>query len=335
MMPINVGINGFGRIGRSFFRAIQNNSDIRVKLINDITDTEMLGHLLKYDSVHGKLEKEISVEGDTLRIGEHIVTVSNESEPKNIKWKEADVDYVIEATGLFRTKESASAHIKAGAKKVIITAPGKEVDATFVVGVNEETYNPTEHHVVSNASCTTNCVAPVAKILYERFGIKRGMMTTVHSYTTDQQILDLPHKDYRRARAAAMNIIPTTTGALTATGFVLPALKGKLTGGAIRVPTPNVSLIDFVVELEKNDTTVMEINEAFKEAAKGELRGILAYSDEPLVSGDYNSSSYSAIVDGLSTQVLDGNLVKVIAWYDNEFGYSNRVADLVMHMSQQ
>lgn len=295
----------------------------------------MLGHLLKYDSVHGKLEKEISVEGDSLRIEDQVIKISNESEPRNIEWAKEGVDYVIEATGLFRTKESAGGHLEAGAKKVIITAPGKGVDATFVVGVNEKTYDPNSHHVVSNASCTTNCIAPVAKILFERFGIKRGMMTTVHSYTTDQQILDLPHKDYRRARAAAMNIVPTTTGALKSTAVVIPELEGKLTGGAIRVPTPNVSLIDFVVELETAHTTVEEINGTFKKVADEEFRGILAFSDEPLVSVDYNGSSYSAIIDGLSTQVLDGNLVKVIAWYDNEYGYSSRVADLLLHMSQQ
>lgn len=334
-MTINVGINGFGRIGRTFFRTILNHPKIKVKLINDITEAEMLGHLLKYDSVHGKLEKEISVEGDSLRIEDQVIKISNESEPRNIEWAKEGVDYVIEATGLFRTKESAGGHLEAGAKKVIITAPGKGVDATFVVGVNEKTYDPNSHHVVSNASCTTNCIAPVAKILFERFGIKRGMMTTVHSYTTDQQILDLPHKDYRRARAAAMNIVPTTTGALKSTAVVIPELEGKLTGGAIRVPTPNVSLIDFVVELETAHTTVEEINGTFKKVADEEFRGILAFSDEPLVSVDYNGSSYSAIIDGLSTQVLDGNLVKVIAWYDNEYGYSSRVADLLLHMSQQ
>jgi glyceraldehyde 3-phosphate dehydrogenase len=333
-MAIKVGINGFGRIGRNVFRAALNNPNVEVVAVNDLTDANMLAHLLKYDSVHGKLDQEVSVDGDYLVVGDKKVKVLAERDPAQLGWGDLGVEVVVESTGRFTKRADAAKHLEAGAKKVIISAPATDEDITIVMGVNHDKYDPANHHVISNASCTTNCLAPAAKVLHDKFGIKRGMMTTVHSYTNDQQILDLPHKDYRRARAAAENIIPTTTGAAKAVSLVLPELKGKLNGGAIRVPTPNVSLVDLVAELEK-DVTVEEVNRALKEAAEGELKGILDYSEEPLVSGDYNGNTHSSIIDALSTMVMEGRMVKVISWYDNETGYSNRVVDLIDYIGQK
>lgn len=333
-MAVKVGINGFGRIGRLVFRAALNNPDIEVVAVNDLTDAKMLAHLLKYDSVHGTLEEEVSVDGDSFVVAGHKVKVIAERDPAQIPWKDLGVEIVVESTGRFTKRADAAKHLEGGAKKVVISAPGKEEDITIVMGVNEEKYDPANHHVISNASCTTNCLAPFAKVLQEKFGIKRGMMTTIHSYTNDQQILDLPHKDFRRARAAAESMIPTTTGAAKAVALVLPELKGKLNGMAVRVPTPNVSLVDLVAELGK-DVTVEEVNAAFKAAAEGELKGILAYNELPLVSRDYNHTKVSSTVDGLSTMVMEGNMVKVLAWYDNEYGYSNRVVDLVDYVAKK
>lgn len=333
-MTVKVGINGFGRIGRVVFRAALNHPNVEIVAINDLTDAKMLAHLLKYDSVHGTFDADVQAKEDRIVVNGREIIVTAERDPANLKWGELGVDVVVESTGRFRSREDAAKHLEAGAKKVIISAPAKNEDITIVMGVNEDKYDPVKHQVISNASCTTNCLAPVAKVLHEKFKIKRGMMTTVHSYTNDQQILDLPHKDYRRARAAAESMIPTTTGAAKAVALVLPDLKGKLNGGAIRVPTPNVSLVDLVVELGK-DVTVEEVNYALKEAAEGELKGILAYSEEPLVSRDYNGSKVSSTVDALSTMVIEGNLVKVIAWYDNETGYSNRVVDLIDYIAKK
>lgn len=331
---VKVGINGFGRIGRLVFRAALNNPEIEVVAVNDLTDAKMLAHLLKYDSVHGTLEEEVTVDGDSFVVAGKRVKVLAERDPAQIPWKDLGVEIVVESTGRFTNRADAAKHLEAGAKKVVISAPGKEEDITIVMGVNEEKYDPANHHVISNASCTTNCLAPFAKVLHEKFGIKRGMMTTIHSYTNDQQILDLPHKDFRRARAAAMSMIPTTTGAAKAVALVLPELKGKLNGMAVRVPTPNVSLVDLVAELDK-EVTVEEVNAAFKEAAEGELKGILAYTELPLVSSDYNHTTVSSTVDGLSTMVMEGKMVKVLSWYDNEFGYSNRVVDLVEYIAKK
>lgn len=333
-MAIKVGINGFGRIGRIVFRAALNNPNIEIVAVNDLTDANMLAHLLKYDSVHGTLTEEISVDGDYLVVDGKKVKVIAERDPVNLPWRELGVDVVVESTGRFTKRADAAKHLEAGAKKVVISAPGKDEDITIVMGVNEDKYHPADHHIISNASCTTNCLAPFAKVLQEKFGIKRGMMTTVHAYTNDQQILDLPHKDYRRARAAAESIIPTTTGAAKAVALVLPELKGKLNGMAMRVPTPNVSVVDLVVELEKN-ATAEEVNAAFKAAAEGKLKGILAYSEEPLVSCDYNGSTQSSTIDALSTMVLEDNLVKVLSWYDNETGYSYRVIDLIEYIAKK
>lgn len=333
-MAVKVAINGFGRIGRIFFRQALNNPDIEVVAVNDLTDSKMLAHLLKYDSVHGTLQEDVSVDGDYFVVGNHRVRVLSERDPAQLPWKELGVDIVLESTGVFRKRSDAAKHLEAGAKKVIISAPATDEDITIVVGVNEDKYDPEKHHVISNASCTTNCLAPFAKVLHEKFGIKRGMMTTIHSYTNDQQILDLPHKDFRRARAAAQSMIPTTTGAAKAVALVLPELKGKLNGMAVRVPTPNVSLVDLVAELDK-EVTVEEVNAAFKEAAEGELKGILAYNELPLVSSDYNHTTVSSTVDGLSTMVMEGKMVKVLSWYDNEYGYSNRVVDLVEYIAKK
>lgn len=333
-MAVKVGINGFGRIGRLVLRAALDHPNVEIVAINDLTDANMLAHLLKYDSVHGIFAADVSVKGDNIIVNGKEIIVTQERDPSNLKWKELGVDVVIESTGRFRKREDAAKHLEAGAKKVIISAPGKDEDITIVMGVNEHKYDPQKHHIISNASCTTNCLAPVAKVLHEHFGIRRGMMSTVHAYTNDQQILDLPHKDYRRARAAAESIIPTTTGAAKAVGKVLPELEGKLTGFAFRVPTPNVSLVDLVVELDKN-TTADEINAKLKEASEGELKGILGYSEEPLVSRDYNGNPLSSIVDALSTMVMEGNLAKVVAWYDNEAGYSHRLVDLVEFIAKQ
>lgn len=331
-MAVKVGINGFGRIGRNVFRAALNNRQVEVVAINDLTDANTLAHLLKYDSIHGILDADVDVEGNNLVVDGELIQVSSERNPADIPWTNREVEVVIESTGFFTNRSDAAKHIKAGAKKVIISAPATDEDITIVMGVNQEKYDKTKHEVISNASCTTNSLAIVAKVLHDKFGIKQGMMTTVHSYTNDQQILDLPHKDYRRARAAAVNIIPTTTGAAKAVSLVLPELKGKLNGGAIRVPTPNVSLVDLVAELE-TDVTAEEVNAVFKEASEGELNGLLEYSKMPLVSGDYNGNTSSSIIDGLSTMVMENNMVKVIAWYDNETGYSHRVVDLVTYIA--
>lgn len=333
-MAVKVGINGFGRIGRNVLRAALKNPNVEIVAVNDLTDANMLAHLLKYDSVHGKLQEEVTVDGEYLVVGGHKIKVLAERDPAALGWGDLGVEVVVESTGRFTKREDAAKHLEAGAKKVVISAPAKDEDITIVMGVNHEKYDAANHHVISNASCTTNCLAPFAKVLNDNFGIKRGMMTTVHSYTNDQQILDLPHKDYRRARAAAESIIPTTTGAAKAVSLVLPELKGKLNGGAMRVPTPNVSLVDLVAELEK-DVTVEEINTALKAAADGELKGVLGYSEEPLVSKDYNGNPNSSTIDALSTMVMEGNMVKVISWYDNETGYSHRVVDLVDYIAQK
>jgi len=333
-MSVKVGINGFGRIGRNVFRAALNNSNVEIVAINDLTDANMLAHLLKYDTVHGTLQADVTVDGEYLVVGGHKVKVLAERDPAQLGWGALGVDVVIESTGRFTKREDAAKHLEAGAKKVIISAPASNEDITIVMGVNEDKYDANNHHVLSNASCTTNCLAPFAKVLNDTFGIKRGMMTTIHSYTNDQQILDLPHKDYRRARAAAENMIPTSTGAAKAVSLVLPELKGKLNGMAMRVPTPNVSIVDLVMELEK-DVTAEDVNAALKTAAEGPLKGILAYSELPLVSTDYNGSTASSTIDALSTMVLEGNMVKVLSWYDNEVGYSSRVVDLVDYLAQK
>lgn len=327
-MATKVGINGFGRIGRNVFRAALKNPAVDIVAVNDLTDAKTLAHLLKYDSIHGILDAEVKAEGSNIVVNGKTIKVLAEREPANLPWKDLGVEVVVESTGRFTDKEKAAAHIAAGAKKVIISAPAKNEDITIVMGVNHDKYDAASHHVISNASCTTNCLAPFAKVLNDKFGIKRGLMTTVHAYTNDQQILDLPHKDLRRARAAGMSIIPTTTGAAKAVALVLPELKGKLNGFAMRVPTPNVSVVDLVAELEK-PATADEINAALKAAAEGELKGILAYCDEPLVSKDFNGNPNSSIVDALSTMVIEGNMVKVVSWYDNEWGYSSRVVDLI------
>jgi glyceraldehyde 3-phosphate dehydrogenase len=333
-MAIRVGINGFGRIGRNVFRAYCNDPEVEFVAVNDLTDAKTLAHLLKYDSIHGRFDGEVEVGDNCFIVNGKEVKVVAERNPELLPWKELGVDYVVESTGFFRSRDKAALHLAAGAKKVVITAPAKKEDITIVMGVNEDKYVASEHDVVSNASCTTNCLAPVAKVLNDTFGIKRGLMTTVHSYTNDQRILDLPHEDLRRARAAALSIIPTTTGAAVAVGLVLPELKGKLDGFSMRVPTPDVSMVDLVVELGK-DTSAEEINAAFKAAADGSLKGILAVSDEPLVSMDYKGDSHSAIVDAQSTLVMDGNFAKIIAWYDNEWAYSVRVIDLIKYMDSK
>lgn len=330
-MTVKIGINGFGRIGRNIFRQALNNDNVEIVAINDLTDAEMLAHLLKFDSVHGRLQEEVTVEGNDIIIGGKKMHVYSEQDPKNIPWAKHGVEVVVESTGRFTKREDASKHIEAGAKKVIISAPASNDDFTVVMGVNESEYDPDNHHVISNASCTTNCLAPFAKVLNDKFGLKRGLMTTVHAYTNDQQILDLPHSDYRRARAAAENMIPTSTGAAKAVGKVLPELDGKLNGMAVRVPVPDGSLVDLVAELNEN-VTAEQINDAFREAANGELKGVLAYSEDPLVSTDIIGDSHSSIVDGLSTMVLEDNLVKVVSWYDNEMGYSSRCVDLAQFL---
>ncbi|PAE44364.1 type I glyceraldehyde-3-phosphate dehydrogenase [Bacillus sp. 7884-1] len=333
-MTVKVGINGFGRIGRNVFRAALNNSEMEIVAINDLTDANMLAHLLKYDTVHGTLQQDVTVDGQYLVVGNQKVKVLAERDPAQLGWGELGVEVVVESTGRFTKREDAAKHLEAGAKKVIISAPASNEDITIVMGVNEDKYDAANHHVLSNASCTTNCLAPFAKVLNDQFGIKRGMMTTIHSYTNDQQILDLPHKDYRRARAAAENMIPTSTGAAKAVSLVLPELKGKLNGMAVRVPTPNVSIVDLVAELEK-DVTAEEVNAALKTASEGPLKGILHYSELPLVSTDYNGSPASSSIDSLSTMVLEGNMVKVLSWYDNEVGYSSRVVDLIGYIAQK
>ena len=329
-----VGINGFGRIGREVFRVAFNNPEVEVVAVNDLTDSATLAHLLKYDSVHGTFPHEVEADGDCIVVDGKKVKVFASPDPAKIPWGEVGAEIVIESTGRFTEGAKAKAHLEAGAKKVIISAPAKGEDITIVMGVNEDKYVAAEHNIISNASCTTNCLAPFTKVLMENFGIESGLMTTVHSYTNDQRILDLPHKDLRRARAAACSIIPTTTGAAKAVALVLPELKGKLNGFAMRVPTPNVSITDLTVLLQK-DTTAEEINAVLKEAADGKLKGIMGYSDLPLVSRDYNGCPLSSIVDGLSTMMVGPRMAKVVSWYDNEWGYSNRVVDLACYIAKQ
>lgn len=332
-MAVKIGINGFGRIGRNAFKAIlaKYPNEFEVVAVNDLTDPKTLAHLLKYDSCYGIFNGTVDYTDTSIIVNGKEIKVLAEKDPANLPWKDLGVEVVIESTGRFTKKQDAEKHIQAGAKKVIITAPATDEDITIVMGVNEEMYDPSKHHVISNASCTTNCLAPVTKVIDNHFKVKRGLMTTVHSYTNDQQILDLPHKDLRRARAAALSIIPTTTGAAKAVALVLPHLKGKLNGFALRVPTPTVSVTDVVFEVEK-PTTKEEVNSVLKAAAEGELKGILGYSEEPLVSVDYKGDPRSSIVDALSTMVIEDTLVKVVAWYDNEWGYSNRVADLLNYI---
>jgi glyceraldehyde 3-phosphate dehydrogenase len=332
-MSIRVGVNGFGRIGRVFFRTALESGDLEIVGVNDLADAKTLAHLLKHDSVHGTLKAEVTAKGDAIFVNGREVRVCAIKDPASLPWKELGVDVVVESTGIFRDTATASKHISAGAKKVIITAPAKDPDVTIVLGVNEKTYDGARHRIISNASCTTNCLATTVKVLDDQFGIKRGFASTVHSYTNDQPILDFPHKDLRRARAAALSMIPTTTGAATAVGLVMPKLKGKLDGIAIRVPTANVSVVDLVAELEK-PASVQAVNDAFREAAAGPLRGILDATDEQLVSCDFNGNPHSAIVDLPSTALVEGNLVKVLAWYDNEWGYSSRVRDLIRYIGK-
>lgn len=332
---IKIGINGFGRIGRKIARlAFEPEYRDRFEIvgINDLSKPETTAHLLKYDSVHGTFEHDVRIEGSTLIVGNQKIALTSEKDPSKLPWGDLGATFVHECTGIFTDREPASKHLAGGAKKVIVSAPSKDPDATLCMGVNEKTYDPSKHHVVSNASCTTNCLAPMAKVLDENFGVVRGTMLTVHSYTNDQQLLDLPHKDLRRARAAALSMIPTSTGAAKAVGLVLPHLKGKVDGIAIRVPTPNVSLVDFTTELSRA-TTKEEINAAFKAASEGAMKGILGYSTAPLVSCDFNGCTNSSTIDAELTAVLTGNLVKVISWYDNETGFSNRMLDLTGFMS--
>lgn len=331
---VKVGINGFGRIGRNVFRAAWGNPEIDIVAVNDLTDVRTLAHLLKYDTTHGTLDVSVTAEEGALIIGGKTVKVFSERDPGNLPWSSVGAEIVVESTGLFTAREKAELHLKGGARKVIISAPAKNEDITIVMGVNEDKYDPARHTVISNASCTTNCLAPFAKVLNDTFGIVKGMMTTVHSYTNDQNVLDLPHKDLRRARAAAENIIPSTTGAAKAVGKVLPELEGKLNGMAFRVPTPNVSVTDLVVELSR-EVTAEEINAVLKDAARGKLKGILNYSEEPLVSSDYNGAPASSTIDALSTMVVGGNMVKVVSWYDNEWGYSKRVVDLADYIAKK
>ena len=330
-MGIKIGINGFGRIGRNIIRAAISDPELEFVAINDLTDASTLAHLLKYDSISGNLNVSVGVQNGSIVVGEKKLTVLSERNPLHLPWSDLGVDVVFESTGLFTKREDAEKHLKAGARRVVITAPAENPDITIVLGVNENRYNQENHRIISNASCTTNCLAPLAKVLHERFRIRKGWMTTVHSYTNDQQLLDLPHKDPRRARAAAMSIIPTTTGAARAVGEVLPELKGKLDGIAMRVPTPNVSVVDLAVVVEKS-TTKEEVNAAFKRAAEGELQGILEYSETPLVSIDFRGNPHSSILDAPYTKVMEGDFVKLLSWYDNEWGYARRCCDLVKFM---
>ncbi len=334
-MAVRVGINGFGRIGRNVLRAatMAKETSLEFVAVNDITDTKTLAHLLTYDSVHGRFPGSVAAKGDALVVNGREIKVSAIKEPEKLPWKDLGVELVLESTGRFTDRDAAAKHLTAGAKKVVISAPAKGEDITIVMGVNHTKYDPAKHHVISNASCTTNCLVPVVKVVMDNWGFKHGFMTTVHSYTNDQQILDLPHKDLRRARAAALSIIPTTTGAAKATGLVLPEVKGKIDGVSLRVPTPDVSIVDLTAEVEKR-TTIEEVNAAFKQAAQGTLKGILDVSDEPLVSVDYIGSLYSSVVDGMSTNVIDGTLVHVSSWYDNEMGYSARCVDLLAYLGR-
>ena len=331
-MAVNVGINGFGRIGRNFFRAAYKDPSLQIVAVNDITDAKTLAHLLKYDSVHGRFEASVEVKENAIVVNGKEVQVLACKDAADLPWGKLGVEIVIECTGRYTDRDGAGKHIAAGAKRVIISAPAKGEDATFVMGVNEKTFDPAKHFILSNASCTTNCLAPVAKVLLDTFGIERGLMTTIHSYTNDQKILDLPHKDLRRARAAGMSMIPTTTGAAKAVSLVIPELKGRLDGMAIRVPTPNVSVVDLTAELSSS-TTAEEINAAMKKASEGPMKGILQYVDEPLVSIDFNHDPASSCFDALSTKVLGGKMVKVLSWYDNEWGYSCRLVDLAKYVS--
>lgn len=331
-MKTRVGINGFGRIGRNAFKAaLLKNAEFEIVAINDITNPSTLAHLLKYDSCFGKFDGTVEAKADAIVVNGKEIKILAVRNPEELPWQQMGVEVVLESTGLFTKKADAEKHMKAGAKKVIISAPASDEDITVVMGVNEDMYDPQEHHVLSNASCTTNCLAPFAKVIDQEFGIIRGLMTTIHSYTNDQRILDLPHSDLRRARAAAVSIIPTTTGAAKAVALVLPQLKGKLNGMAMRVPTPAVSVVDIVFEVNKN-TTKEEVNAALKKAADSELKGILGYTEEPLVSIDFKQDERSSIIDGLSTMVLEDNMVKIVSWYDNEWGYSNRVIDLMEYV---
>jgi glyceraldehyde 3-phosphate dehydrogenase len=333
-MSFKIGINGFGRIGRNFFRASYQDPDIDIVAVNDITDSKTLAHLLKYDSVLGILEADIKSSENAIIANDKTIKVLSEKDPGSLPWKELGISIVIESTGLFRKRQDAIKHIEqGGAEKVIISAPATEPDITLVLGVNEETYDPNKHHIISNASCTTNCLAPVVKVLHQEFGIEKAFMTTIHAYTSDQKLLDTPHKDLRRARAAAVSQVPTTTGAAKAVGIVIPELEGKIDGIAIRVPTPNVSVVDLVALLKKN-VSADEVNESFKKASEGKLKGILGYTDEPLVSVDFMANPHSAIVDSLFTRITDDNLLKVLAWYDNEWGYSCRMIDLIKYISR-
>ena len=333
-MAIKVGINGFGRIGRNVFRASLKSADIDFVAVNDITDTRTLAHLLKYDSVLGNLDAEIKAGDKSITVNGDEFQVFTERDPGKIDWGSVGAEIVIESTGLFTKRDDAAKHLHDSVKKVIITAPAKNEDVTVVLGVNEKAYDPMVHHVLSNASCTTNCLGPIAKVLHENFTIRKGLMNTIHSYTNDQRLLDLPHGDLRRARAAALSIIPTTTGAAKAIGLVLPELEGKLDGISLRVPTPNVSVVDFVADVDKK-TTREEVNAAMKKAADGPLRGILQYCDEPLVSIDFRGNSHSSILDAPYTSVIEGNMVKLLSWYDNEWGYSCRVVDLIRYVAEQ
>lgn len=333
-MAIKVGINGFGRIGRNVMRTCLGSSDIDFVAVNDLTDTKTLAHLLKYDSVMGNLDHDIRAEGDTISVEGESFKVFSEKDPAAIDWDSVGAEIVIESTGRFTKAEDAAKHIRGSVKKVIISAPAKGEDVTVVLGVNEGMYDPASHKVISNASCTTNCLAPVAKVIHENFGIKNALMNTIHSYTNDQQLLDLPHKDLRRARAAALSMIPTSTGAAKAVALVIPELKGKFDGISVRVPTPNVSLVDVVMNVEKA-TSTEEVNETLKKAANGPLKGILAVSEEPLVSIDFKGNSNSSIVDAENTKVIDGTCIKILAWYDNEWGYSCRVRDLVRYIAEK
>jgi glyceraldehyde 3-phosphate dehydrogenase len=333
-MPLRVAINGFGRIGRNFFRAACTDPGLDIVAVNDITDARTLAHLLRFDSVHGAFKGAVEVKDGGLVVNGKRLQVLAEKDPAKLPWKSLGVEVVVESTGRFTDRAGASKHLEAGARKVVISAPAKDPDVTVVLGVNEKAYDPARHRIISNASCTTNCLAPVAKVLLDNFGIRHGFMTTIHAYTNDQQILDLPHKDLRRARAAGLSQIPTATGAAKAIGLVLPQLQGKMHGIAIRVPTPNVSLVDLVAETEKV-VTAEEVNAALRKAAEGELKGILGFEEEELVSVDFNGNPLSSIVDGPSTSVIDGTMVKVLAWYDNEWGYSCRVRDLLLYLAKQ
>lgn len=333
-MTVKLGINGFGRIGRLVFRAALQNPEVDVVAINDLTDTKTIAHLLKYDSVHGLFPSKVEAGENTIEVDGKSITVTAITDPADLPWEKEGVDIAMECTGRFRDRDGASKHLAAGAKKVIISAPATDPDITIVLGVNQDTFDPKKHAIISNASCTTNCLAPIAKVIHEQFGIVSGLMTTIHSYTGDQRILDAPHKDLRRARAAGLSMIPTTTGAARAVALVLPELKGKLNGLSMRVPTPNVSIVDLVATVEKSGLSVSDVNDALKAAAEGPLKGILGYSNLPLVSSDFNGSPLSSIVDAPCTDVI-GNMVKVMSWYDNEAGYSNRMVDLAALVGSQ